>query len=82
MELHVTIDNLKVTEITAASGIFSGENSHENWAAMSKSNIGINLGEASISHGCINVVSDPDGVSMWGTPSAGIPPSQRRGKPE
>jgi hypothetical protein len=65
MDLHIQIDDINVTEITTTSGIFSGENYHANWSAMSKTNTGLELrGEGNLSKDCINVVYDPDAINM------------------
>ena len=47
MDLHIKIGEVTVTEVTSTSGIFSGENYHAHWSAMSKSNTGLNLGDSS-----------------------------------
>ncbi len=66
MDFHIQIDKFIVNEIRASSGVFSGENSHAQWSAMSKSNTGLNLGGTNISRGCINIVSDKDSIDTWG----------------
>lgn len=69
MDLHIKIDDINVVEITTTSGIFSGENYHANWSAMSKTNTGLELGgEANLSRDCINVVYDPDSINMLRVP--------------
>lgn len=64
IDLHINIKDLKVTEVSTSSGIFSGENYHANWSAMSKSNTGLNLGDSNQSLNCINMVYDPDLISI------------------
>jgi hypothetical protein len=68
LDLQIKIGDVKVTEVTTTSGIFSGENYHAHWSAMSKSNIGLNLGDSSRSTGCVNIVYDPDLISMLRAP--------------
>lgn len=64
MDLHIKIDDINIMEITTSSGIFSGENYHENWSAMSKTNTGLELkGESNLSKDCINVVWDTDTIN-------------------
>lgn len=72
MDLEIKITDLKVSEVTTTSGIFSGENYHANWSAMSKSNTGLNLGDSSLSSACINMVYDPDFIGMVKTPKKGF----------
>jgi hypothetical protein len=72
LDFHIKIADLKVTDVVAASGIFSGENWHTHWSAMNKHNTGLNLGKASLSTGCINIVFDSDVTSMSGKPATGI----------
>lgn len=68
MDLHIKIDDLKVTEVTVTSGIFSGENYHAHWSAMNKTNTGLNLGDSNVSSNCINMVYDSDLISMFKRP--------------
>ena len=77
MDFHINIDNLQILQIRESSGIFSGENNHVQWLAMSKSNTGISLGEKTVSHGCINLVSDHDKIDLWSEPVFVNPPSER-----
>lgn len=77
MDFHIQIDNFMANEVRASSGIFSGENNHAQWSAMSKSNTGLNLGGTNITHGCINMVSDKDSVDMWTRADIIIKPSAR-----
>jgi hypothetical protein len=64
IDLHINIKDLKVTEVGTSSGIFSGENYHAHWSAVSKTNTGLNLGDSNLSYNCVNMVSDPDVISM------------------
>lgn len=64
MDLHINIKELKVTEVSSSSGIFSGENYHTGWSAMSKTNTGLNLGDSNQSFHCVNMVYDPDLFGM------------------
>lgn len=82
MDFHIQIDNFMANEVRASSGIFSGENSHTQWSAMSKSNTGLNLGGSNITHDCINMVSDTDSVDMWTRADIIIKPSSRPVSPE
>jgi hypothetical protein len=82
LDLHIKIGDVKVTEVTATSGIFSGENYHTHWSAMSKSNIGLNLGDSSRSTGCINIVYDPDLLSMFRVPVAEVTLAKKQVKTE
>ncbi len=64
IDLHINIKDLKVTEVSTSSGIFSGENYHAYWSAMSKTNTGLNLGDSNQSFNSVNMVYDPDLISM------------------
>jgi hypothetical protein len=65
MDLHIKIIDINVTELTATSGIFSGENYHADWSAMNKTNTGLELrGKANFSKNCLNFVSDSDSIHM------------------
>lgn len=69
MDLHINMKEIKVNEVAASSGIFSGENYHAHWSAMSKTNTGLELsGEANLSRDCFNLVYDSDDVSMFKAP--------------
>lgn len=69
MDLHINIKDMKITEVTTTSGIFSGENYHAHWSAMSKTNTGLSLGgDSSQSRDSLNMVYDPDYVGMYQTP--------------
>ncbi|HEX7715536.1 MAG TPA: hypothetical protein VF531_16070 [Bacillota bacterium] len=72
MDLQIKIADLKVSEITTTSGIFSGENYHAHWSAISKSNTGLNLGDSSLSTACINMVYDPDFIGLIKTSKKGF----------
>lgn len=78
MDLQIKITDLKITEVTTTSGIFSGENYHANWSAMSKSNTGLNLGDSNLSAACINMVFDPDFIGMIKTPKGVFKNGQRQ----
>jgi hypothetical protein len=64
VDLHINIKDIKVTEVSTSSGIFSGENYHANWSAMSKTNTGLNLGDSNQSFHCVNMVYDSDLTNM------------------
>jgi hypothetical protein len=80
LDFHINIADLKVNGITVTSGIFSGENYHYHWAAMSKTNTGLTLEGPSISNACLNVVYDPDFIDMPG--AAAATKKQKQGVPE
>ena len=82
LDFHINIAHLDILDIRTSSGIFSGENTHAYWSAMSKSNTGLNLEKTGNSHGCINMVSDRDIIDMWSEPDIVIPPSQRPVSPK
>lgn len=82
LDLNIKIDELKVTEVTATSGIFSGENYHAHWSAMSKSNTGLNLGDSSFSAGCVNIVYDPDLISLFRAPVTDVTQTKKQVKTE
>ena len=70
MDIQITISELKVTEISSSSGIFSGETSHTQWSAMSKSNSGqILRGNGNCSDACFNMVYDPNHINMFKGPA-------------
>ncbi|MGE5606756.1 MAG: hypothetical protein ACM3YE_13835 [Bacteroidota bacterium] len=55
-----------------SSGIFSGENYHANWSAVSKTNTGLNLGDSNLSSDSVNIVYDPDLISMLTKTKEGV----------
>lgn len=68
MDIRISIESLKVTELSTSSGIFSGENYHAQWSAFSKQNTGLDLeGDSSQCTGCVNIVCDPDWAGMLKT---------------
>jgi hypothetical protein len=68
MDLHIRIEKLEVTSIASSSGIFSGDNRHHHWSAISKTNTGLDLeGDSSRSSQCINIVCDPNFIDTLET---------------
>jgi hypothetical protein len=82
VDLHIKIDDLKITEVTSTSGIFSGENYHTNWSAMSKTNTGLHLEDSSRSISCVNIVYDPDLISILRAPIETVAKDKKQVKTE
>lgn len=74
MNIKIEINRMEVTSIEGSSGIFSGDNYHAGWFAMSKTNRGLGgmSGDSNVSNHSVNIVSDPDGIDVLRLPKGNV----------